>query len=122
MSANLHLVNDEVFNEIKSKNIDKIEIIYNGNTQGWQNVDLILDVITNNQTQTIYYTILKGDKEIFEFKIKEKNITPESITVESRHPSDLWKDYIIADYAFIPRNDNIINNVANPTKLIEYLY
>lgn len=119
---NLNTVEDEVVNKLKNRNKDKIEVIYSGGIQGWQNIDLMLETIKRNQSSKIHYTILTGDKELFDEKIKETNINVEFITVISRAPSDLWKEYLVADYAFILRNNDIVNKVACPTKLIEYLY
>lgn len=118
----LEAVSKGDFEDIKVHSKDKVHVLYSGGSQLWQNIDLMLNTIKENQSPRIHYTILTGDKEVFEAKIKEKNISPENITIESRHPSDLWKDYIAADYAFILRDDNLVNNVANPTKLVEYLF
>lgn len=122
MPADLKDVSIEEIAKIKFGYKNKIEVIYSGGTQNWQNIDLIMQSISQNQSSRIHYTILTGDTITFEKKIKEKNILAESISVESRQPSELWKDYIKADYAFILRDENIVNKVANPTKLIEYLY
>ena len=119
---NLPFVDDEIIMEIKEKNTEKIEVIYSGGTQDWQNVDLMIQLIKNNQTPKIHYTILTGDITTFENKIKDNNIDLKLITIASRNPADLWKDYIAADYALILRDDHIVNRVASPTKLMEYLY
>ncbi|WP_306353547.1 hypothetical protein [Flavobacterium sp. '19STA2R22 D10 B1'] len=122
MPDNLKEIDETQASLIKVRNEKRIEVIYSGGVQGWQNIDLMLQTIKKNQYSNIHYTILTGDKVTFENKIEEYNICSEFITVESRHPSELWKDYIAADYAFILRDENIVNNVANPTKLIEYLF
>jgi hypothetical protein len=119
---NLKVLNQHITNEIKEGNKEKIQIVYSGGAQAWQNVDLMIEFIKKNQSPSIHYTILTGDKKIFEDKIIENNLSLGSITINSRNPSDLWKDYIAADYALILRDENIVNKVACPTKLIEYLY
>ena len=122
MPSDLRDISIEEIIKIKSENNVKIEVIYSGGTQNWQNIDLLMQSISLNQSPRIHYTILTGDIKTFEQKIKEQNIAAGSISLESRLPSELWKDYIKADYAFILRDENIVNKVANPTKLIEYLY
>lgn len=107
---------------IKQETSEVIEILYSGGIQEWQNIDLMLEVIANNLSSGIHYTILTGDKNTFEQRIKNKGIDPQYISVDRREPSVLWKDYLKADYAFILRDDNIVNNVANPTKMVEYLF
>ena len=107
---------------IKQETSEVIEVLYSGGIQEWQNIDLMLEVIANNLSSGIHYTILTGDKKVFEQKIKKKGIDHKYISVDRREPSVLWKDYLKADYAFILRDDNIVNNVANPTKMIEYLF
>lgn len=101
---------------------DKIEILYCGGIQGWQNVPLMLDFIKKNSDPTIHFTILTGDENYFLQESKKLNIPEESLTIKRVHPSKLHKYYRKMDYALIFRDDNIVNNVASPTKLFEYLY
>lgn len=111
----------EAYNRIKTEN-KQINVIYSGGIQGWQNIDMMMQLIANNQSSRIHYTILTGNIEKFEEKVTQYKIPLENITLVSRPPQELWKDYLSADYAFILRDDNIVNRVANPTKLVEYLY
>jgi hypothetical protein len=119
---NLHIQDPYTIDGIKEKNKEKIQVVYSGGAQAWQNVDLMIDFIKKNQSPRIHYTILTGDKKTFEDKLLTNNVNLDSITITSRNPSDLWKDYIAADYALILRDESIVNKVACPTKLIEYLY
>ena len=43
------------------------------------------------------------------------------IELKSVAPEELAEYYESAHYGFILRDDNVINTVANPTKMIEYL-
>lgn len=114
---NLNFQNINI-NPTKGKTIN---IIYSGSTAGWQNVDLMLKLIEENQYSHIKYTILTGVIEIFKEKLKSYKIDPNLIVIKSVHPSELGKYYEMADYGFILRDDNVVNRVANPTKLIEYM-
>jgi glycosyltransferase involved in cell wall biosynthesis len=100
----------------------QINIIYSGGIQPWQNVDIMLETIQSNQKENIFYTILTPNVDYIKEEIIKRKINPNLITVEVRNPSDLWSDYLASDYAFILRDDNLVNNVACPTKLFEYLY
>lgn len=117
---NLYPIDEVIIKDLKEANKNQINVIYSGGAQGWQNVDMMIDKIKENQSPDVCYSILTGDKSIFDEKIKSKGLN--SVNIVSRKPSDLWKDYLAADYAFILRDDDIVNNVACPTKLIEYLY
>lgn len=122
MPHDLRELSEQQIRYIEQENSSVIEILYSGGIQNWQNIDLMLDTIQNNLSPQVHYTILTGDKEAFVQKIKMREIDSQYISVETREPSELWKDYLRADYAFILRDDNIVNNVANPTKMVEYLF
>lgn len=111
--------NETFSNDISHK---EINILYSGGISPWQNIDLMLKTIEDNQSPNMKYTILTGDREIIEKKILKYDIDSKNIEINSVLPSELGKYYKHADYAFILRDDNIVNNVANPTKLVEYLF
>ncbi len=96
-------------------------IIYSGNIQKWQNIDLMLQIIKNNQHRSIRYIILSGEVNKFINLVSEFGINPLNILIKSVRPEELGYYYKIASYGFILRDESIINQVANPTKLIEYL-
>ncbi|RDC54244.1 glycosyl transferase family 1 [Pedobacter chinensis] len=100
----------------------EINVIYSGGISPWQNISLMLKTIENNQTPHIKYTILTGDLLGLKQELKKFKIEPAYLNVLSVLPSELDKFYQQADYAFILRDDIIVNNVANPTKMVEYLY
>lgn len=108
--------------EIQNKTNDRINILYSGGVHSWQNIELMMDTISLNQIENLHYTILTNDVKYIKEEISKRGINPNVISVDSREPSELWKDYLKADYGFVLRDDNIVNNVACPTKLIEYLF
>jgi hypothetical protein len=102
---------------------DPIIFIYSGNNQKWQNVPEMFDFIKKNDEENHIYIFLSKEKEYFinvvntEFKkIKDRFI------VDSVLPEELYKYYSIAHYGFLIRGDHILNKVACPTKMIEYLF
>lgn len=107
--------------EIEEVNSDRIEVIYSGNAQVWQNVDLMLKTIKNNENSKIHYTILTGDLKTFKSKIVEYGINTNNITLNSVRPTELGDYYKNSHYGFILRDDILVNNVACPTKIVEYL-
>lgn len=99
----------------------RVEIIYSGNAQVWQNVDLMLSAIKNNISESIHYTILTGEPEIFKEKIYQLNIDSKNVTIKSVKPEELEIYYQNSHYGFVLRDDLLVNQVACPTKIIEYL-
>jgi hypothetical protein len=100
-----------------------VYFIYSGNIQKWQNIEQMLDFIEKHDRENYKYLILSREKHFFESivnirfsKIKERFL------VNSVDPSELPKYYSIAHYGFLLRDDHILNRVANPTKMLEYLF
>ncbi len=96
---------------------DRLSVIYAGGGQRWQNVDLMVDAI-NKTSGTYSYTILTHSQEAFSGihpQVREKTTIK---TVSSKQITEYYQN---ANLGFILRNDTIVNNVACPTKLIEYL-
>ncbi len=95
--------------------------IYSGNCQKWQNIDLMLDVMLKLTNPNYKLLILSGQKKLFEKLIRQKNFPEGKIEVISVQPEELEPYYEMAHYGFILRDDILVNRVANPTKLAEYL-
>ncbi|MDD1596972.1 hypothetical protein JSO62_06755 [Riemerella anatipestifer] len=111
------------FGSYEVKDIQKIEVIYSGNTQSWQNIPLMVELIKNNIAFNVNYTILTGDIENMSRMFLEKgvNIENSNIVIKSVKPEELEEYYKKANYGFILRDDIDVNRVACPTKMMEYL-
>lgn len=101
---------------------DTVEVIYCGGMQQWQNIDLMLDVINKNLLGKVHYTILTGNVKEMKEKIQLLNINNENVEITTCPSNELIKYYAKAHYAFILRDTSVVNQVANPTKLVEYLF
>lgn len=99
-----------------------IVIIYSGGMHAWQNIDEMLSLIKDNQHPNFKYIILSGEKDAFMAKIAGYDIDVSKIIVDCVTPAELSKYYAIANYGFVLRDNDIVNKVACPTKLIEYLF
>lgn len=109
------------YGNINTSNTDfSINVLYSGGVSKWQNIDLMLDVISKNISKRIKYTLLVNNIPIVKAKLIERGLD-NLVELKSVQPDELKSYYINADFAFILRADNIVNNVANPTKLVEYL-
>lgn len=102
---------------------DDVVFIYSGNTQRWQNVELTIQSMIKNAAPNHFHILLTGDVSGVE-KIIE-TMSPEHsfrYIIRSVAPSDLSTYYSLAHYGYILRDEHVLNRVAAPTKLIEYLY
>ncbi len=101
---------------------EQVILLYAGNLQKWQNFEKIVDYVERHDNKKIVFIVLSNDIITVKNIIKNKKIKQSRIVVESVPPEQLFKYYSIAHYGFIVRDDHILNKVACPTKMIEYLY
>lgn len=90
-------------------------VIYSGGTQKWQCIDKMIELIKDTE-QTYEWTILTGDPGYFTNSFVRNNIV-----VKSVKPIEVEKYYKENSYGVILRKNSIVNKVACPTKLIEYI-
>lgn len=109
--------------EVKENKDKEIIILYSGNTQKYQNIPLmaksISKIINNNQLR---FEILTGNpdemRNIFkQYGLDKKN----NIYINSVDPSKLNDYYKKAHYGYVLRDNIDMNNVACPTKIVEYM-
>lgn len=118
-----HLVSDNFIVDDSTLIGTNLSVLYSGNIQEWQNIDLMLDVIQSKNSDGIDYTILTGEPEKMNQLLEHKGLTERNnIELLSVPPEALKSYYGIANYGFILRDDIAVNRVACPTKLVEYLY
>jgi len=94
---------------------------YAGGSSKWQGVDFMLDVYrkVEEQITTSKLIICTGEQQLFEQKIKARNINNYEIKyVPLNQLHDELHKY---KYGFILRDDHIVNQVATPTKMNSYL-
>lgn len=110
----------ETENFIKKKYRQKPNIIYAGGIFEWQNIELMQKVI-NSQINSAKYDIYTPTPNLF-WKTWKSPKNRNKITVKSAKPGYLFKNvYPGANYGFALRDDIVVNNVACPTKITEYL-
>ncbi|KAA3438554.1 glycosyltransferase [Rufibacter hautae] len=100
----------------------EVVFIYSGSAQKWQNVDLMFQCIQRLQNPNYRFIILSGEVEAVKAVAEQVSVNTNSFIFRSVPPSMLGYYYALADYGFILRDDHILNRVASPTKLMEYLY
>lgn len=112
------IVSDSVvFSEVSSFEKKENIVIYSGGLQKWQNIDLMLELASKNNL--LSYKFLTGMPEELKFKITGMEI--KKTDVFSVKPDDVVTFYKTAMFGFMLRDDIIVNNVACPTKYLEYI-
>lgn len=104
--------------------IDAKVYLYSGGLQSWQNIDKTLDIAINLlESRNNWCIFLTGETEELSKKVIDRvGSIPECMVITYAKSKELNSYYEIADFGFILREDHILNRVANPTKLVEYLY
>lgn len=97
----------------------KPRCVYAGGMQAWQCVEEMQKLIRHAGDQ-YDFCIFTRQPEVF--WRQWKGARPKTgLTVESRTPEELRNEYSMCQYGLMLREDCVINRVACPTKLIEYL-
>jgi len=95
-------------------------IIYSGGLQKWQQVPKMIDAIQQTAQDYEYRFYCPAPQEVLAMLPENLRSSP-SIVVGSKPPEEIFPAYRECHYGFILREDIIVNRVACPTKLMEYL-
>jgi hypothetical protein len=93
-------------------------VIYAGGMQAWQNVDKM--IAAAEAQHQLHYTFLTGDVTRFTARLNTSQVRQSSC--QSVAPSDVKHFYLNHQFGFVLREADLVNAVACPTKLVEYLY
>lgn len=97
---------------------DPNAVIYAGGLQAWQNVSMMLEAAA--AAPQLNFEFLSGEALALKRLAELKNIV--NFTCKSVAPSQVPNSYLCSTYGFILRDAMLVNQVACPTKLVEYLY
>lgn len=115
----LPIMNNMPANIAKAKR-SKLKCIYAGDIAAWQNVDLMLKSIALMDSSRYEFIIYTRKQEEMRELCNKYNVLDkvkiDSFTVEQK--SQILSE---ADFGFVLRDDDPVNKVACPTKLMEYL-
>lgn len=104
----------------KTKDCELPKVIYAGGLHKWQQVDKMLSAIETTREKFSFYFFTPSPETIHK-KLSANTLSSDNIEIDCKTSDELTSYYQDADYGFILREDIIVNNVACPTKLIEYL-
>lgn len=104
---------------------DDLLFVYAGGLHGWQKIEstLLLYKKYHEVNPNSKFLVLTGNQQILQQKIEEGGLTDmkDSIISFSVPFTEVPKYLNAADVAFLIRDNHIMNAVASPTKLAEYL-
>lgn len=127
------IVNEDYFyksDTLKKEYREKLNIknrqayIYVGGVDYWQNLDKILlkfnDINLMKPSDFFFIVLTNNPSWVYEF-CKLNDINTENFYINSVSYSEVGKYLNASDFGVIIREENIINYVASPTKINEYL-
>jgi hypothetical protein len=103
---------------IMSLRRDPTEVIYAGGLQAWQNIELMLAAAA--VARRLRYVFLSGEAEVLQTMAKEAGVV--DYTCAAVAPNEVAGHYLTATFGFILRDPVLLNQVACPTKLVEYMH
>ena len=98
----------------------KTTVVYSGGAQTWQNPALVLDFFAR-QTVRFKFELFTESTAWFNAEIKRRGLS-EVVQARTLPQRELQAAYHHADFGLILRDDHIVNRVACPTKVAEYLH
>lgn len=95
-----------------------LTVVYAGGCQKWQNISLMQKAIRARSDAV--YKIFVSSPDTF-MTLWGAESLPENVSVKNGTPEEIKKAYLTAHYGFILRDDDPLNRVACPTKIMEYI-
>lgn len=97
-----------------------LRAIYSGGIQPWQCIDETIQLIKQT-SGVLHWTILSSNPEYFQKELQNVKFK-HGIEINSVSPNRVGIYYQNSDLGIVLRDDSIVNQVACPTKLIDYLH
>lgn len=104
---------------LRKKQSEKPVVVYAGGMQKWQNVKLMQNAVRKTKEKYSFRFYTPDSKAFWQSWGYRKH--PADMEVCSKTPDEVLDAYAPCDYGFLLREDMIINRVACPTKLVEYM-
>ncbi|MFY0620533.1 MAG: glycosyltransferase family 4 protein [Pelagimonas sp.] len=98
-------------------------ICYSGNTQVWQKPAMLIEAFSQIQTQSneIDLIILTRDQAEFRALLERYSINPKRVVLKTVENTEVPDYLFVSDVLYLVRDQNEVNEVACPTKGMEYL-
>jgi hypothetical protein len=99
---------------------DKRLVIYSGGTHRWQLVDEMVESVRKANTN-YRYMFLTSHPQVIQAMLSERGMSGANVEVGSVPRTEISNRLLRASLGFVLRNKSVVNEVACPTKLVEYL-
>src|SRR6185437_7226398 len=96
-------------------------LIYSGGLQPWQCIGQMISAVAHMRCSDLPVVFLCGQEEELRSKVKANGLE-NRITVRSASTTEVREYYLKSQFGFVLRDDSVVNRVACPTKLVEYLH
>jgi hypothetical protein len=93
-------------------------VVYCGGVQAWQCIDEMLQAAAQTAAK-MRFVLLTGNTIVMKEKAAAAGLSALILSAPKRKLVDY---YAQASFGFVLRDDNIVNRVACPTKIVEYMY
>ena len=110
---------DPPLGKIAKSSTDRINVVYSGGSQVWQNIDLMLEMISRSNVDADF-RIASHDWVTIKAKAQQHGVA-DKIAFGVHTRAELPDVYAEADFGFVLRDESSVNRVACPTKLTEYM-
>lgn len=103
---------------------DKIVFVYSGSTLPWQKIEETFKIFAEIKKieKKAFLLVLSGTDREFFYDFAEKYfIDKNDIYISSLEQNQMKKFLSASDFAFMLRDENLLNDVSSPTKFCEYL-
>lgn len=95
-------------------------VVYAGGLQKWQEIPKMIDAIIRAQSKYAYRFYCPEPSSVQSLLPEELRNSPDMVLASVPH-SKLLELYAECHFGFLLRQDSVVNHVACPTKLVEYL-
>lgn len=109
-------------NQIEKNKINtKPVVVYAGGLQKWQKIEYMQDCIAKVGNKCTYFVCVPAPEAFLNLWESRISVPLEGLEVKKMPPEQLFELYKQCDYGFALRDNSVVNRVACPTKIIEYL-
>ena len=98
---------------------DKATVVYSGGLQEWQNISMMQDIIEKTMEDFNYKIFVPQPKAFLKMWGNRSKMI--NAIVDSKSPDQMGEEYRKCHYGMVLRDNIAVNNVACPTKIIEYI-
>ena len=100
--------------------IDKPVVVYAGGIQVWQKIPEMIAAISNT-VDAYQFRLFTTQPEEMRSLLYAKGVDHTNIEISRKTHAEIIEIYKDCHFGFLLRDDHVVNQVACPTKLIEYL-